>query len=181
LPSSSLPLQEGELSLGIAHIDYCTGHFFSGTVNVVGSSPVNASHVDGRRPGQGTDQVVIYMMTCSPISHPEDLKPLLKTAIHIVTSAEDAEDEYAALCFCLAPGELGIGSYLLLGLEPGSVPHMRLRNILLVQPDSTTGPHAWYPPPFLANPNQASRTCAKATTTPREVAAYLKTTYQPAL
>jgi hypothetical protein len=125
------------------------------------------------------------MMTCSPISHPEDLKPLLKTTIQIVTSAEEAEDEYAAMHFCLAPGELGIGSYLLLGLDPGSISHMRLRDILLVQPDSfqdsTAGPQAWYPPPFLANPNQASRTCVEEATTPREVAAYLKTTYQPAL
>jgi len=84
------------------------------------------------------------MMTCSPLSHPEDLKPLIKTAIHLVTAAEDAEDEYAALHFCLVPGELGIGSYLLLGLDPGSIPHMRLRDIMLVQPDSsqdsTAGP-----------------------------------------
>ena len=125
------------------------------------------------------------MMTCSPLSHPEDLKPLIKTAIHLVTADEDAEDEYAALHFYLAPGELGIGSYLLLGLDPGSIPHMRMRDILLVQPDSrqdsTAGPQAWYPPPFLANPNQASRAGAEDATTPREVAAYLKTIYQPAL
>jgi hypothetical protein len=151
----------------------------------MGSSPINASHVNGRQPRQGKGHAVIYMMTCSPISHPEDLKPLLKTTIQIVTSAEEAEDEYAAMHFCLAPGELGIGSYLLLGLDPSSISRMRLRDILLVQPDSfqdsTAGPQAWYPPPFLANPNQASRTCVEEATTPREVAAYLKTTYQPAL
>jgi hypothetical protein len=28
--------------------------------------------------------------------------------------------------------EMGIGSYLLLSLSPGSIPHMRLRDILLV-------------------------------------------------
>ena len=61
---------------------------------------------------------VIYMMTCSPLSHPEDLKPLIKSAIQIVTSLEDVEDEYSSLRFCLAPSELGIGSYLLLGLSP---------------------------------------------------------------
>ena len=85
-------------------------------------------------------------MTCSPLSHPEDLKPLLKTAMQIVASREDDEDEYASLRFCLAPGELGIGSYLLLGLSPSSIPHMRLRDILLVQPDSShesaAGPQA---------------------------------------
>jgi len=84
------------------------------------------------------------MMTCSPLSHPEDTKPLIKSAIHIVTSPKDVEDEYSSLRVCLAPGELGIGSYLLLGLSPGSIPHMRLREILLIQPDSsqnsTAGP-----------------------------------------
>jgi hypothetical protein len=54
----------------------------------------------------------------------------------------------------------------------------------LVQPDSpqdsTSGPRAWYPPPFLANPNQAPRTCTEKVNTPMEVAAFLKSTYQPA-
>ena len=70
------------------------------------------------------------MMTCSPLSHPEDLKPL--SAIQIVTSPEDVEDEYSSLRVCLAPGELGLDSYLLLSLSLGSIPHMRLRDILLV-------------------------------------------------
>jgi hypothetical protein len=146
--------------MGIAHVDCCSGHSFSGTVNVMGSAPVHASHVNGRHLGQGTCQEIICIMTCSPVSHLEDLKPFIKTTIQIITSPEDAEDEYAALHFCLAPGELGIGSYLLMGLSRGSIPHMRLRGILQVQPDSlhdsTTGPQAWYPPPFLANPNQAT-------------------------
>ncbi len=153
----SLPPQEGELAFGIAHVDYCSGRSFSGTVNVMGSAPIHASHVNGRRPGQGLGQEVIYMMTCGPLFHPEDLTPLINTTIRIVTSPEDVEDEYAALYFCLAPGELEIGSYLLLGLSPGSIPHTRLRDILLVQPDSlqdyTAGHQAWYPPSFLANPN----------------------------
>jgi hypothetical protein len=82
-------------------------------------------------------QEVIYMMTCSPLSHPEDLKPLIKTAIQIVSSPEDVEDEYSSLRFYLAPVEEGIGSYHLMGLTLGSIPHMRLRDILLVQPDSS--------------------------------------------
>ncbi len=122
--------------MGIAHVDCCSGHSYSGTMNAMGSSPVHDSHVNGRQPGHGTGQEVIYMMTCIPLSHQEDLKPLLKTAIQMVTSPEDAEEEYASMRFCLAPGELGIGSYLLLGLSPGNSPHMRLRDILLVQTDS---------------------------------------------
>ena len=104
------------------------------------------------------------MMPYTPLSHPEDLKPLIKTTIQIVTFDEGAEDEYSSLRFCLALGELGIGFCLLLDLSPGSIPHIHLRDILLVQLDSAQvsicGPHAWYPPPFLANPNQASLTGA---------------------
>ena len=86
----SLSPQEGELALNIAHVDCCSGYSFSGTVNVMGSAPVHASHVNGRQPGQGTAQEVIYMMTCSPLSHPEDLKPMINTTIQIVTSPKDA-------------------------------------------------------------------------------------------
>ena len=62
---------------------------------------------------------------------------------------------------------------------------MRLMNILLVQPnssqDSTVGPLAWYPPPFLANPNQTSRTVAEEVSTPEKIAAFLKSVYQLAV
>jgi hypothetical protein len=120
-----------------------------------------------------------------PTLSPEDLKPSIKKTIQIVTSLEDAKDEYAALHFCLAPGELGIGSYLLLGLSQGRIPHMRLRDILMVQQDSlqdsTAGPRAWYPPPFLASPNQATCTGTEEVSTTREVAALLKFIYQPAV
>jgi len=61
-----------------------------------------------------------------------DLKPFIKTTIRIVTSAEDVKDEYSSMRLCLALGEMEIGSYLLMGLFPRSVPHMRLRDILLV-------------------------------------------------
>ena len=109
--------------MGIAHINGCSRYSFSGTVNAKGSSLVHASHVNGRQPGHGRGKEVIYMMTCSPLSHPEDLKHLIKSAIHIVTSPEEVEDEYSSLCFCLAPCELGISSYLLVNLSPGSMPH----------------------------------------------------------
>ncbi len=77
-------------------------------------------------------EVIIYMITCTPLSHPENLKPLIKTTIQIVTPAEDVEDEYSFLRFCLAPRAPGIGYYLLPGLSPGSIPHMRLMDILMV-------------------------------------------------
>jgi hypothetical protein len=63
---------------------------------------------------------------------------------------------------------------------------MRLVDILLVHDpnssqDSTASPQAWYPPPFLANPNQTSRTGAEEVSTPTEIAAFLKSVYQPAV
>jgi hypothetical protein len=43
------------------------------------------------------------MMTHIPISHPENLKPLIKTAINLLTEEDEFENEYASLRFCFAP------------------------------------------------------------------------------
>ncbi len=126
----------------------------------------------------------MYMMTHIPISHPENLKPLIKTAIRLLTEEDQFEDEYAGLRFCLAPSESGNGGYLLLGLSPAIGTHMRLRDILMSQPDaaqdSTSGPTPWYPPPYLANPNQASLMGAEEASTPAELVAFMKSVYEPA-
>jgi hypothetical protein len=123
------------------------------------------------------------MMTHVPISHPENLKPLIKTAIKLLTEEDEFEEEYVGLRFCLAPAENGNGGYLLLGLSPDSGPHMRLRDILLSQPDSaqdtTAGPKPWFPPPYLANPNQTSLEGAAEARTPAAMAAFLKAAYVP--
>jgi hypothetical protein len=125
------------------------------------------------------------MMTCSTLSNPEDMKPLLRDAITLITPSDQAEDEYAALQLCLALGEHGApGAYLLLGLSPGSKYHMCLRYILLVQPnssaDSSAGPQPWYPSPFLVNPDGVSLEGQWDTHTPQEVATFLKAAYRPA-
>jgi hypothetical protein len=134
----------------------------------MGDYPINAARVNDRQPGQGLGQQVIYMMTHLPISHPENLKSLIKTAIKLLTEEAQFGDEYAGLRFCLAPSETGNGGYLLLGLSPASGTHMRLKDILLSQPDaaedSTYGPTPWDPPPYLANPDQASLTGAEDVT-----------------
>jgi hypothetical protein len=125
------------------------------------------------------------MMTCSTLANPEDMKPLLRDAMTLITPANDqAEDEYAALQLCLALREQGaLGAYLLLGLSPASRYHMCLRNILLVQPessaDSSTGPQPWHPPPFLANPDGVLLEGQWDTHTPQEVATFLKAAYRP--
>jgi hypothetical protein len=80
---------------------------------------------------------VIYLMTCITLSNPENMKPLLRTAIKVITPLKLEEDEYAAHKFCLVLGEPGTtGAYMLPGLSPGSRYHMCLRDILLVKPDS---------------------------------------------
>jgi hypothetical protein len=151
------PSQEGEAALGIAQFDCCAVASFSGTINAMGDYLINSAHVNGRQPGQGLGQPIIYMMTHIPVSHPENLKPLIKTSIKLLTEEDQFDDEYAGLRFCLAPSKSGNGGYLLLGLSPASVTHMRLRDILMTQRDaahdSTYGPTPWYPPPYLANPN----------------------------
>ncbi len=127
----------------------------------------------------------IYMMACIPLPNPEDLKVLIKEAIYVVNPSEETYSEYAALRFCLAPKEHeSHGSYLLLGLSPGSRYHTCLRDILLTQPystqDSTSGPQAWFTPPFLANPDQVSISGTWDTHTPTEVAEFLKAVYHQA-
>ena len=152
--------QEGEAALDITNLGYFSGYFYSSTVSAMGAL-IHAAHVHGRHPTRGLGQEVIYMMTCSTLSNPEDMKLLLRGAITLITTANQAEDEYAALQFFLAPGEQGTpGAYLLLGLSPGSRYHMCLRDILLIQPDSgadsSTGPQPLHPPPVLANPDGVS-------------------------
>ncbi len=75
-------------------------------------------------------QEFIYLMTCSTLTSPEDLNPLLRKAINLITPKGEVELEYAALKFSLLTGELGTpGVYLLLGLSPGSEYHMRLMDM----------------------------------------------------
>ena len=123
------------------------------------------------------------MMTHIPISHPENLQPLIKTTIRLLTGEDQVDDEYTGLRFCLTPSESGNGGYLLLGLSPASGAHMRLRDLLLSQQDaahdSTSGPTAWYPPPYHANPDQASPKGVENAQTPTEIATFLKTVYTP--
>jgi len=123
------------------------------------------------------------MMTCILLPNPDDLKVLIKEAIYVVTPSEEGDSEYAALCFCLAPREHeSNGSYLLMGLSPGSRYNMCLRDILLTQPDSTqdstSGHQAWVSPLVSANPFQISILSTWDTHTPIEVAELFKAVYQ---
>jgi len=76
------------------------------------------------------------MMTCAPLTFPEDLKLLLKKGLAKLCPPGMVSREYEAMQFCLSPGEPGTqGCYLLIGLSTLSGAHMRLRDVLLYQPD----------------------------------------------
>ena len=140
-----LILHEGEMALGLAVYDYCTGHSYSGSVAARDTSPLHATRVNGRQPRHGMGQEAIYMMTFIPLPNLEDLKVHINEAIHVVTPSEEAASEYVVIRFCMAPKELGShSSNLLLGLSPGSEYRMCLRDIMLTQlepsQDSSSSP-----------------------------------------
>ncbi len=76
-------------------------------------------------------QELIYMMSCIPLSHPKDLKPMIYAAIKASTPPEESKEDYASLKFSLTNGEQGTsGDYMLLGLSPDVRSHMRLKDVL---------------------------------------------------
>jgi hypothetical protein len=79
---------------------------YSGNVSACGAL-VNASHVDGQHPVHGLGQEFIYMMTCTPLANHEDIKPLMRDAMKVVTPPKEEYGEYTAIKFCLAQGEQG--------------------------------------------------------------------------
>jgi len=128
--------REGEKTLDIAALDWCTGYSYSECV-IARNIAINAAHINGRHPVNGLGQDKIYMMKCIPLLNPVDLKPLIRIAIHVITPSEEVDEEYSEVKFCLAPDEPGSkGAYLLIGLSPSFGTHMCLRDILLVQLDS---------------------------------------------
>ncbi len=68
--------KEGEAALGITILGCCSWYSYSGTICALGAH-MHAAHVNGRHPTSWLGQEVIYMMTCSTLSNPEDMKPLL--------------------------------------------------------------------------------------------------------
>ena len=77
------------------------------------------------------------MMTCAPLTFPEDLKLLLKEGLaKLVCPRVVVPPEYEAVQFCLSLAEPGTqGLYFLVGMSTLSGAHMRLRDVLLFQPD----------------------------------------------
>jgi len=88
--------QEGEAALGITNTGCISWYSYFGTLCALGAH-IHAAHINGRHPTHGPGQEVIYMMPCYTLSNPEDMKPLLRHAIALITPANPVEDEYATL------------------------------------------------------------------------------------
>ena len=92
------------------------------------------------------------MMTCTPLTAPEDLKVLIREGISKLCSTELVKPSYESLRFFLSPGDPGTqGLQLLVGLQVSSEVHMRLGDVLLCQPDYLfdsrgPSPRGWSPP-----------------------------------
>lgn len=149
-------IQAGERALGVSPHRCSEGKSYSGPLTVHPNIPVRALHCNGLHPSPPDgEQEYIYMMTCSPLSAPEDLKVLIKEGISLLSSSELVQPSYEALQFFLSPGDSGTqGLHLLVGLQVSSEIHMNLRDVLLRQPDyhsDGTGPYSpWLEPPFAA-------------------------------
>ncbi len=93
------------------------------------------------------------MMTDTPLQQPEDFKLLLRKGIVKLCPPGLVTKEYELLQLVTAKGEAGThGSYLLVGLSTLSHTHLRLRDVLLSQPELFAEPQyttlPWLAPPF---------------------------------
>jgi hypothetical protein len=122
------------------------------------NTPVRALHCNGRHPIlPDGEHVFIYVMTCTPLSALEDLKVLIREGICKLCPTELVKPSYESLRFFLSPGDPGThGLHLLVGLQVYYAVHMRLRDVLLCQPDylyDSPGPISpWLEPLFAAPP-----------------------------
>ncbi len=108
LPAALLHPQEGEETLGIAQFRCCEGKSYSGLIQLTPTVTVNAIHCNGRHPSIVNDgQLVIWMMTNTPLAHPENFKLLLREGIEKLCPPGIVAREYNALQFATATGELG--------------------------------------------------------------------------
>ena len=92
-------------------------------------------------------------MTCTPLSAPEDLKVLIREGISKLCPSDHVKTSYEALLFFLSPGDPGTqGLHLLVGLHIRSEVHMKLRDVLLCQPDylydNQGAISPWLEPPY---------------------------------
>ena len=87
LPSDGMPyldlyMQAGEASFGITNLNYCEGKSYSRTFHVHHNTTIRDVQCSRRHQSllEG-DKNVIYVMTCTPLTAPEDLKVCIKDRI----------------------------------------------------------------------------------------------------
>jgi len=124
------------------------------------------------------------MMTCAPLTAPEDLKVLIKEGLIKICKPALVPEEYEALQIRLVPGEAGThGDYLVVGMSMRSDMHICLGDIILFQPDSISeSPQLilpWYEPLFLPTTSSDVIETPRQRRTPGEVTTYLKGRYKP--
>ncbi len=95
------------------------------------------------------------MMTCTPLSALEDLKVLIREGLTKICPPDLVKPSYERLRLFLSPGDSGTqGLHLLVGFQVSSEVHMRLRDVLLCQPDFIADNLGhitpWLEPPFAA-------------------------------
>jgi len=112
-------IQAREKAPGIAHLRCCEWKSYSGLLIVHPDTPICTVHCNGRHPSlPEDDQAVIYLMTCTPLSAPEDLKVLIRAGIFKLCPPDLVLPSYEALRFFLSPGEPGTtGLHLLVKLH----------------------------------------------------------------
>ncbi len=124
------------------------------------------------------------MMTCTPLSAPEDLKVLIREGISKLCPTELVKPSYESLRFFLSPGDPGTqGLHLLVGLQVSSDVHMRLRDVLLCQPDYLSDNPGlfspWLEPPYSTPPSPPVLGASPQKRTACDVAEHLKARFRP--
>ena len=72
------------------------------------NTPVRALHCNGRHPTPPDgEHAFIYLMTCTPLSAPKDLKVLIREDISKLCPTELVKPSYESLRFFLSAGDPG--------------------------------------------------------------------------
>ena len=104
----------------------------------------------------------LYLTMCNPIDNVTDVKHIIKDILAHICDDTLQKKAYDSIDFTLTHNDddnrKGFGN-LLMRLSAESTPHMMLRNVLLVQPDSFSPIRqtldSWACPPYLPPPSPA--------------------------
>ena len=126
----------------------------------------------------------MYLMNCAPLSTPEDLKVLIREGISKLCPPGLVPSTYNDIKLCLAPREPGTnGHHLMVGLQTAKGAHMRLREVLISQPDfvqeSPVTHLPWFKPAFLPPSTSPDRKTIHEQRPAGEVVDFRKSRFHP--